>query len=335
MSVILALMLAAMPACAEVPPGASAAEELRLLLEGFLDGASRNDAAVHERFWADDLVYTSSAGVRTNKAEILESMRSDPAPTEAESAEYSAEDIRIRQYGDTAVVAFRLAAATGSGAEYFFNTGTFVKRDGEWRAVAWQATRIPPADPGADATPAGETVNVILETALGEIEVETYLSRAPASAASFLQFADLGDHGGAAFYRVVTPANDNGSPVISVLQGGLVDENIVLSPVEHETTRDTGIRHTDGVISLARGDPGTGSGAAFFICIGDQPALDFGAMRNPDGLGFAAFGKVVRGMDVVRKIHGLETKGASESAYTDGQMLTAPVKILSARRVAR
>lgn len=185
-----------------------------------------------------------------------------------------------------------------------------------------------------DKTP-GETVNVVLATDFGDIEVEVYVQRAPASAASFLQFADLRDHSRSAFYRSVMPGNDNGSPAISVLQGGLPGDDPVLTGVVHETTRDTGIRHTDGVISLARGEPGTGSGAAFFICIGDQPALDFGGTRYEDGQGFAAFGKVVRGMDVVREIHGLETRGASDSNYTKGQMLTEPVKILSVERVVR
>jgi peptidyl-prolyl cis-trans isomerase A (cyclophilin A) len=181
----------------------------------------------------------------------------------------------------------------------------------------------------------GDTVNVILQTRLGDIEVELYVRQAPASAGSFLQYVDLEDGFESTFYRTVTPANDNGSPKISVLQGGLADDSGVLAPVMHESTNDTGIRHTDGVLSLARAEPRTASGAAFFICIGDQPALDFGAMRNPDGLGFAAFGKVVRGMNVVRKIHGLEAEGASDSPYTDGQMLTNPVEILSAARTSK
>jgi ketosteroid isomerase-like protein len=129
---------------------APAAEELTDLLEEFLHGASRNDIAAHERFWADDLVYTRSSGERTGKAEILESMRSAPPATTTESVEYSAEDIRIQQYGDTAVLAFRLVGKTGSGTEpvveYYLNTGTFVRRNGEWRVVAWQSTRVP--DPG-------------------------------------------------------------------------------------------------------------------------------------------------------------------------------------------
>jgi peptidyl-prolyl cis-trans isomerase A (cyclophilin A) len=187
---------------------------------------------------------------------------------------------------------------------------------------------------GGDELAPGDTVEVILQTELGDIQVELYVRQAPASAGSFLQYVDLDDGVASTFYRTVMPANDNGDPQISVLQGGLADDGVVLAPVVHETTEDTGIRHTDGVLSLARAEPGSGSGAAFFICIGDQPALDFGAMRNPDGLGFAAFGKVVRGMDVVRTIHGLEARGASDSPYTDGQMLTKPVKIISAMTLA-
>jgi ketosteroid isomerase-like protein len=154
---------------AEAP--APAAKELTELLEYFLDGASRNDLKAHERFWADELVYTRSTGVRIGKADILEDIRKTPDP-DGPPVQYSAEDIRIQQYGDTAVVAFRLVGRSGDEAApdeaHFLNTGTFVKRGGEWRAVAWQATimadelavRPPPAreaevnlTPGAQARP--------------------------------------------------------------------------------------------------------------------------------------------------------------------------------------
>jgi hypothetical protein len=103
---------------------------------------------VHDRFWADDLIYTGSAGRRIGKADILAEMRSAPAPKPTDPAVvYSAEDIRIQQYGDAALVAFRLVAtpipADTSGVKRFLNTGFFVKRNGEWRAVGWQATRMP------------------------------------------------------------------------------------------------------------------------------------------------------------------------------------------------
>ena len=124
------------------------AAELTKLLRDFLAGAGRNDAAMHERFWADDLIYTSALGVRKGKAEIMASVRSDePAPPEQGTTVYSAEDIRIHQYAETAIVAFRLVATTEKGGTKeianYLNTGTFVKRDGKWQAVGWQATKVP------------------------------------------------------------------------------------------------------------------------------------------------------------------------------------------------
>ena len=125
-------------------------DALKQLLKEFLDGAGRNDLAVHERFWANELIYTRSAGQRLSKADILREMKAEAAspkkPDEGVTT-YSAEDVRVLQYGDTAVVAFRLVAtikkeSTTEVANYF-NTGTFVKRDNKWQAVAWQATKIP------------------------------------------------------------------------------------------------------------------------------------------------------------------------------------------------
>ena len=125
--------------------------ELTKLLNEFLDGASRNDAAIHDRFWADDLIYTGSAGRRNGKAEIMRGQRSSPAPKPGDPITvFSAEDIRIQQYGTTAIVAFRLVGTTKrvSGIEIsnYLNTGTFLKRNGKWQAVSWQATRMPRPD---------------------------------------------------------------------------------------------------------------------------------------------------------------------------------------------
>lgn len=189
----------------------------------------------------------------------------------------------------------------------------------------------------ADANAGADThtgVHVILETELGDIEVSVDLEKAPASAGDFLVYVDQGLYESAAFYRTVMPGNDNGSPVISVIQGGVIEPERALPPVRHETTEETGIRHLSGTISLARSEPGTGGGSAFFICIGEQPSLDFGGRRNPDGQGFAAFGQVTRGMDVVYAIHKREANGESDSDYTAGQILTDPVVIKSARRVS-
>ena len=141
-TLIVMLFLSTAAVAQEAAPDA---EELTRLLKNFLDGASRNDIAAHERFWADDLVYTRSAGVRTTKAEILADLRAGSDPAEPPTA-YSAEDIRIQQYGDTAIVAFRLLGRVGGANPEmlnFLNTGTFLKRHGEWRAIAWQATRVP------------------------------------------------------------------------------------------------------------------------------------------------------------------------------------------------
>lgn len=124
------------------------AAELSKLLKEFLDGASRNDPAVHDRFWAEDLIYTGSSGRRIGKADIMRDTRSAPARKPGDPATaYTAEDIRIQQYGNTAIVAFRLVGTTQRAGKTevakFFNTGTFLKRNGKWQVVGWQATRIP------------------------------------------------------------------------------------------------------------------------------------------------------------------------------------------------
>ena len=135
------LLLLATTVSAQTAPDAA---ELTKLLNDFLAGASRNDVGVHERFWADDLIYTRSAGRRVNKAEVMHDVRSTPAPKPTDPKTiYTAEDIRIQQYGDTAVVAFRLVATTEKSVANLLNSGTFVKRNGKWQVVNWQSTRMP------------------------------------------------------------------------------------------------------------------------------------------------------------------------------------------------
>lgn len=176
------------------------------------------------------------------------------------------------------------------------------------------------------------TARITMATSQGDIDIEIYLDKAPITAGNFLKLVDGGHLDGGTFYRVVTYENDNGNPKIEVIQGGLGSEReSPFEPIPHETTEQTGILHKDGVISMARGNVGTAS-SEFFICIGDQPGLDYGNVRNPDEQGFAAFGQVVGGMDVVRRINGLPADAPSESEYTEGQILTEPVDILSARR---
>ncbi|HEX8285338.1 MAG TPA: nuclear transport factor 2 family protein [Pyrinomonadaceae bacterium] len=147
-SLMLLLLVSGPGALAQAAPDAA---ELTRLLNEFLAGAGRNDAAVHERFWADDLIYTGSSGRRVGKADIMRDVRSAPAPKAGDpTTAYTAEDVRIQQYGDTAVVAFRLVGTTARGGatevSKFLNSGTFLKRGGRWQVVSWQATRLPRAE---------------------------------------------------------------------------------------------------------------------------------------------------------------------------------------------
>ena len=141
-SALVAFVFAIAPQAQTAPASA----ELTKLLNEFLAGASRNDAAMHDRFWADDVIYTGSSGRRRGKAEIMKDVRSAPAPKPGDpKTTYTAEDIRIQQYGNTAVVAFRLVATTEKVGKTevanYLNTGTFLKRKGKWQAVSWQATK--------------------------------------------------------------------------------------------------------------------------------------------------------------------------------------------------
>ena len=167
----------------------------------------------------------------------------------------------------------------------------------------------------------GDNPVVVIRTGLGDLEVEIYQQEAPLTAANFLKYIGEGRFEGATFYRTVTMDNQPDNEIkIEVIQGGLGDDPrcLGLPPIEHETTEQTGIKHLDGTISMARAAPGTAS-SEFFICIGDQPDLDFGGRRNPDGQGFAAFGRVVIGMDVVRAI---------QARPAEGQMLDPEIAIL-------
>jgi ketosteroid isomerase-like protein len=146
-------------ASAQTAPDAA---ELTKLLNDFLAGAGRNDPAAHERFWADDLIYTRSAGVRTNKAEIMKGLRTEAAPNpDAPVTVYTAEDIVIHQYGNTAIVAFKLVSTTTNkdGSKKVgnnLNTGVFMKRKGMWQVIAWQSTIVP--EPKAETKPAASGV---------------------------------------------------------------------------------------------------------------------------------------------------------------------------------
>jgi len=164
-------------------------------------------------------------------------------------------------------------------------------------------------------------LKVNITTEFGEIILELYPKQAPITAANFLRYVDEKRFSNAVFYRVVHADNQpNNNIKIEVIQGGLKAEDHpqALPAIPHETTAQTGILHKDGTISMARNEPGTAS-SEFFICVNDQPELDFGGKRNPDGLGFAAFGRVIEGMDVVRKI---------QAQPAEGQHLMKELKVL-------
>jgi peptidyl-prolyl cis-trans isomerase A (cyclophilin A) len=171
-----------------------------------------------------------------------------------------------------------------------------------------------------------EESTVRIATAMGDIFVAVDVTHAPVSTANFLRYVDQMFYDGGMFHRTVTPDNQPDSTVkIEVVQAGInpAHEHNEFAPITLERTTSTGIKHLAGVISMARDGPDTAT-SDFFICVSDQPSLDFGGARNPDGQGFAAFGHVVRGMGVVRRI---------QQAKANGQSLTPPVKILSIRRV--
>ena len=163
-----------------------------------------------------------------------------------------------------------------------------------------------------------------IKTAMGDITVELYPSKAPLTVANFLKYVDADLYNNSSFFRAVTLNNQPKDSIkIEVIQGGNVDSAKEFAAIPLETTKQTGLLHKEGTISMARGKPATAT-SSFFICINDQPSLDFGGKRNPDGQGFAAFGKVIKGMEVVKKIQQLYP--------SQGQYFKPEVSILSITR---
>jgi peptidyl-prolyl cis-trans isomerase A (cyclophilin A) len=178
---------------------------------------------------------------------------------------------------------------------------------------------------GAAAQTPAAPVRVVLETEHGEIELELDAVRAPVTVANFLKYVDAGRYDGGIFHRTVRPGNQKTQAVpIAVVQAqsNARGPEDLFPAIPLERTNATGLPHLDGTVSMARTTPDTAT-SHFFVCIGDQPELDFGGRRNPDGQGFAAFGRVVSGMDVVRTIH---------MAGAEGERLSPPIGITRARR---
>jgi peptidyl-prolyl cis-trans isomerase A (cyclophilin A) len=176
----------------------------------------------------------------------------------------------------------------------------------------------------AESVPARPLVR--LYTAAGELELELATRAAPLTVTNFLRYVHEGFYADGQFFRAVTAENQPTNAVkIAVLQGQAnpARTNEFFAPIPLERTRDTGLRHRDGTVSMARAEPDSAQDH-FFICLGDQPELDFGGRRNPDGQGFAAFGRVVKGLELIRGFH---------RQPVNGQMLRMPVKIQRAIRL--
>jgi peptidyl-prolyl cis-trans isomerase A (cyclophilin A) len=177
-------------------------------------------------------------------------------------------------------------------------------------------------------TPRTGNPHVEIATTFGDIEVELYPHQAPLTVAAFLSYIDSGYYKKSSFYRVLVDEDQpTYAPKSELIQGGIWKTNNALLQkipgIPHETTAKTKLTHTNGTISLARQAPGTAH-TEFFICVGDQPGLDFGGENNPDGQGYAAFGRVVKGMDVVNRMHAAPER--------DGQ-LTPQIYITRMRRL--
>lgn len=185
-------------------------------------------------------------------------------------------------------------------------------------------------------TTIAQAQRIRIETEAGSITIELYPDKAPGTVANFLRYVDDKRYDGSSFYRVVRLDNQENIPVkIEVIQGGLGSDSARwFPPIAQETTQKTGLKHLDGTLSLARGTPSSGA-SEFFICVNAQPELDFGGKRNPDGQGFAAFGRVTDGMDIVRRIQSGKTgKPGPTNAYANPmQLLLQPVTIRHIRRM--
>ena len=174
--------------------------------------------------------------------------------------------------------------------------------------------------------PSYKNPHIEIQTRIGEIELELYPDQAPKSVAAFLSYIEKGYYENSTFYRVLSNDNQPSDAFkAELIQGGVYrsKNKPELPGIPHENTSQTKLKHTDGVISLARTEPGTAT-TEFFICIGDQPGFDHGGANNPDGQGYAAFGKVVRGMDIVRRIY---------NAPEHNQYFDPPVRIINIVRL--
>lgn len=188
------------------------------------------------------------------------------------------------------------------------------------------------ASPALAQAPAAAPVRVALTTAAGVIVLELYPDKAPITVANFLRYVDAKKYDGAEFYRASRPPGAT-QPDYGLLQGGIRNPEVAqFAAIAHEPTTKTGLSHTDGTIALGRFAPGTAK-SDFFICVGDQSYLDADPKASGDNLGFAAFGRVVEGMDVVKKVLAMPVDPDKGTGAMKGEILKAPVRIQTARRM--
>jgi peptidyl-prolyl cis-trans isomerase A (cyclophilin A) len=178
------------------------------------------------------------------------------------------------------------------------------------------------------SSPQYKNPHIEIKTSMGNIELELFPDAAPVTVAAFLSYIDSGYYRSSNFYRVLNMDNQpSNAPKAELIQGGIfkskTKKGIDPPGIKHETTVTTGLKHVDGTISLARLAPGSAN-TEFFICVGDQPGFDFGGENNPDGQGYSAFGKIVQGSDVVRKIY---------NQREDNQYFEPPVPIINIVRL--
>jgi peptidyl-prolyl cis-trans isomerase A (cyclophilin A) len=216
-------------------------------------------------------------------------------------------------------------------------SSSYVGRSGFWTGIAFLWAVV--ASAAQVTTP--KPVLVVLETEKGAIEIEVDVARAPGTSANFLKYVDGGYYNGGVFHRTVRPDTEpNKEFPIQVIQARRARGDGVppgFPPIPLERTNVTGIEHTDGAVSMARSTAADSASNEFFICIGNQPELDFAGKRNADGQGFGAFGRVVRGMDVVKAIQASPVtpavgRGGTPPPLPNSQTLQPPIKILKAYR---
>ncbi len=181
---------------------------------------------------------------------------------------------------------------------------------------------------GAFAQTADGRVQVLIATDHGEMIAALEAAKAPITCANFLRYVDAGRYDGSSIYRATRAP---GAPTVGLIEGGIDDPRKLYPPIAHESTLITGLKHQDGTLSMAREALGTAA-SDFFICVGQASYLDANPAAPGDNAGYAAFGEVVQGMDVVRAILALPTTGVARNPDMQGQILDPPVRISGMRR---